>query len=116
MSIYKRYSDKTKSMYSMIKDEKFLDKCMTIWENVPNIIKNFIVNLYIIKISKSWKKIQHKRKLSMFYIPGILFDWVYRKYENYYPKVVLEKFIPNFFLEKYKKFFVCGDWEVPPEI
>ena len=53
MSIYKRYSDKTKSMYSMIKDEKFLDKCMTIWENVPNIIKNFIVNLYIIKISKS---------------------------------------------------------------
>ena len=66
MSIYKRYSDKTKSMYSMIKDEKFLDKCMTIWENVPNIIKNLIVNLYIIKISKSWKKIQHKRKLSMF--------------------------------------------------
>ena len=53
MSIYKRYSDKTKCMYFMIKDENFFDKCMTIWENVTKIIKNFIVNLYIIKISKS---------------------------------------------------------------
>ena len=39
MSIYKRYSDKTKCMYFVIKDETFFDKYMTIWENVSNIFK-----------------------------------------------------------------------------
>ena len=38
MSIYKRYSDKTKCMYLMLKDEKKIDKYMTIWEKVSNII------------------------------------------------------------------------------
>ena len=49
MSIYKRYSDKTKCMYFMIKNEKFIDKFMTIWEKVHNVIKKLIVNLYVIK-------------------------------------------------------------------
>ena len=49
MSIYKRYSDKTKCMYFMIKNEKFIDKYMTIWEKVYNIIEKLIVNLYVIK-------------------------------------------------------------------
>ena len=31
MIIYERYSNKTKCMYFMIKDEKCLDKCMTIF-------------------------------------------------------------------------------------
>ena len=31
MSIYKRYSDKTKCMYFMIKDEKNFDTYMTVW-------------------------------------------------------------------------------------
>ena len=39
MSIYKRYSDKTKCMYFMIKDENFFDKYMPISEKVSNIIK-----------------------------------------------------------------------------
>ena len=39
MSIYKRYSDKTKCMYFMIKDEKIFDKHITIWKKVSNIIK-----------------------------------------------------------------------------
>ena len=39
---------------------------MTIWEKVSNIIKKLMVNLYIIKKSKNWNKIQHKRKVSMF--------------------------------------------------
>ena len=39
MSIYKRYSDKTKNMYFMIKDEIFFDKYMTILEKVSNMIK-----------------------------------------------------------------------------
>ena len=46
MSIYKRYSNKSKCMYFMIKDENFFDKYMTIWEKVSNIKK--IVNLYIV--------------------------------------------------------------------
>ena len=50
MYICKRYSDKTKCMYFMIKDEKYFNKYMTIWGNVSNIIrKKLIVNLYIIK-------------------------------------------------------------------
>ena len=49
MSICKRYSDKTKCMYFMIKNEKIFDKYMKIWEKVSNIIKKIIVNLYIIK-------------------------------------------------------------------
>ena len=41
MSIYKRYSDKTKYICFMIKDENFFDKYMTIWEKVNlNIINN----------------------------------------------------------------------------
>ena len=38
MSIYKKYSDKTKCIYFMIKDKK-IDKCMTISEKLSNIIK-----------------------------------------------------------------------------
>ena len=38
MSIYKIYSDKTKCIYFMIKDEHVFDKYMTIWEKASNII------------------------------------------------------------------------------
>ena len=34
MRIYKRYSEKTKCMYSMIKGEKNFDKYMTIWKKL----------------------------------------------------------------------------------
>ena len=40
-----------------------------------------------------------KESFPCFYIPVILFDSVYRKDENYYPKAFLEKFIYNFFGE-----------------
>ena len=37
-------------MYFIIKDEKFVDEYMKIWEKVSNAIKKkIIVNLYIIK-------------------------------------------------------------------
>ena len=49
MSKHKIYSDKTKFMYFMIKEEKNFDKYMTICEKVCNIIKKLIVNLHIIK-------------------------------------------------------------------
>ena len=39
MSIYKRYSDKTKCMYFIIIDEKLFDKYMTIWEKTSDTIK-----------------------------------------------------------------------------
>ena len=49
MSICKRYSDKTKCLYFMIKDENIFDKYMTIWGKVGNKIKKLRVNLYITK-------------------------------------------------------------------
>ena len=49
MSVYKRYSDKTKCMYFIVKDKFFFDKQMTIWEKVNNMIKKLIVNSYTIK-------------------------------------------------------------------
>ena len=50
MSIYKRYSDKTKCMYFKRKDEKCFDKYLTILEEVNNIIKRkFNSELNIIK-------------------------------------------------------------------
>ena len=39
MSMYKRYFDKTKCMYFVIKDYNFFDKYLKIWEKVSNVIK-----------------------------------------------------------------------------
>ena len=62
MSIYQGYSDKTKCMYFMIKDENFFDKYMTIWEKVSNITKtNFISELiYNRKYLKAGKRFNTK--------------------------------------------------------
>ena len=38
MNVYKKYSDKTKRIYFMIKKRKVFDKCMEILEKVSNII------------------------------------------------------------------------------
>ena len=67
MSIYKIYSDKTKSIYFMIKDEKYFDKYMTVWENVSNmIIKNIDSEL---KYNKKYLKADlTKRKVSNVFI------------------------------------------------
>ena len=54
MSIYKRYSDKTKCMYFMRIDEKKFGKYMAVWEKVRNKIKKLTENSYIYhKNSKS---------------------------------------------------------------
>ena len=108
MSIYKRYSGKSKCMYFMIKD-----KYMTIWEEVSNIIKKTFNSELIFnkKYLKAKKRFNTKESFQCFYIPVILFDSVYRKDGIYYPKVFLEKFIHNFFLEKYKKFWFSGLWK-----
>ena len=39
MSIHKIFFDKTKCMYSLIKEETFFDKYMESWRKVSNIIQ-----------------------------------------------------------------------------
>ena len=114
MSIYKRYSDKTKCMYFIVKDKKNFDKYVTIWENVCHIIKKInielIYNKKYLKAEKTFNTSFH-----CFYIPVILFDSVSRKDGNYYPKVFLEKLIHNLFWRNPKYF---GFWAlaVPAKI
>ena len=61
MSIHKRYFDKTKCMYFMIKDKKRFDKCIKIWEKVSNTIKiKFNSELMYNKQYLKAKKIQCK--------------------------------------------------------
>ena len=71
------------------------------------------------------KKHTHKRRLSI-----ILIDSIYRKDDNYYPKVFLEKYFVEdtetgtrgFHFSKYKKLFESGSFlffelgKFPPEI
>ena len=83
MSIYKRYSDKTKCMCFMIKDENILMN-MTFWEKVIHQKKKSVVNLHIIKISKSWKIFNRKESFQCFHIPITLLDSVYWKDGNDY--------------------------------
>ena len=99
MGIYKRYSDKTKCMCFMIKDEKIFDKYMTIWEKVSIIRKKKFNSefTYNRKYLKAEKIFNTKESFQCFYIPVILFDSVHRKDGNYYPEVFLEKFIHNLF-------------------
>ena len=110
MSIYKRYSDKTKCMNFMIKDENIFDKYMTNWEKVSNMIKKKFNSelIYNKKYLKAKKRISTKKSFQCFYIPVILFDSVYRKDGNYYPKVFLEKFIHNVFWRNIRNFSFWG--------
>ena len=82
----------------MIKDEKLFDKYMTIWKKVSNMIKKINSEfIYNKKYLKAEKEFNAKESFSMFYIPVILIDSVFIKDGYYYPKVLLEKFIHNFF-------------------
>ena len=110
ISIYKRYSDKTKCLYIMMKDEHFFHKYMKIWEKVSNIIKNKFNSelIYHKKYLKAEKKFDTKESFQCLYIPVILIDLFYRKDENYYLKVFLEKFIHNFFWRSIRNFGFWG--------
>ena len=76
---------------------------MTTLENVTNvIIKKINSQLINDKIYvKAEKRFNTIESFHSFYIPVILFDSVYRKDGNYYPKVFLEKFTHKFILRKY---------------
>ena len=61
------------------------------------------MNLYAVKISKSLKKkVNTKWGFQYLYAPVILIDSIYRKDENYYPKVFLEKY---YFVEDIEIYF-----------
>ena len=68
----------------MIKDETAFEKYMKIWGKVSKIINKLIVNLQ--KNNSAQKK-----DFNVLYT-SILIGLVYRKDENYHPKVFLEKF------------------------
>ena len=78
-------------MYFMINNRKVFDKFNEIWK-VSNFIKKINSELvYNKKYIKRENKMNTKESLQCFYIPVMLIDSVYRKDENYYPKVILEK-------------------------
>ena len=60
------------------------------------------MNLHIVKIPKSWKRINIKGNHQCLYSPVILIYSVYRKDKNYYPKVLLEKY---YFIEDIKIYY-----------
>ena len=75
---------------------------INVWQfgkKVNNTIKKEINRelIYIKQYLKAEKRFNTKESFQCFYIPVILFDSVYRKDGNYYPKVFLEKCIYNFF-------------------
>ena len=59
MSIYKRYSDNTKCIFFVIKDENFFDKYMAILEKFSNTIKKNCNSELI--YNKSYLKAEKKR-------------------------------------------------------
>ena len=75
---------------------------INVWQfgkKVNNTIKKEINRelIYVKQYLKAEKRFNTKESFQCFYIPVILFDSVYRKDGNYYPKVFLEKCIYNFF-------------------
>ena len=109
--IYKRYSDKTKCTYFMIKDEKKIDKNVTILEKVSKIIKKFLNSeiIYNKKYPKTGKRFIAKERFQCFCILLLLFYSVYTKDGNYHLKVFLEKIVHNFCRKC--KFWFLGFWK-----
>ena len=111
-------------MYFMIKDETFFDKHLTILEynvmkNIINIIekKINIELMYKERYLTAEKSFNTRESFQWFYIPVILFDLVYKTYdENYYLRVILEKFVHNFFWKSIIHFLVFDALDDPPEI
>ena len=64
LSIYKRYSDKTKYMCFIIKGENIFNKYMTVWEKVSNIIEK--INSELIYNKKYLTDPTHKKAFNIF--------------------------------------------------
>ena len=74
-------------------------------------VDNYKSNWLSLKLKKLLhnKKIDRKESFQFFHIPVILIGSFYRKNENCYPKVFLEKLIHDFFGEK-NFFWLLGFW------
>ena len=85
-------------------------KYIEILEKVSNIIKSKFNSelIYSKKYLKAEKKINTKGGFQFLYATIILIDSIYRKYENYYPKVFLEKY---YFIEDIEIFCSNSDEE-----
>ena len=92
MIIYQRNFDEIRCIYFLIKGENVFIKYMETLEKVRNIITDKFNSelIYSKKISKNWKKINTIGSFQCLYALVILIDSIYRKDENYYPKVFLE--------------------------
>ena len=85
--------------------KKIFDKYLTIWEKVSNIIKK--INNELI-YNKKYLKAEKRFNTKESYIPVILFDSVYKKEGNHYPKMFLEKILRNFSWRNIRNFGLGG--------
>ena len=94
MIIYKRKFGENTRIYFLIKKENAFIKYVEVLWKVRNIIKNKFNSelIYSKKYLKVEKNINSKRGFQCLYAPVLLIDSIYRKDENYYPKVFLEKY------------------------
>ena len=92
MIMYKTNFDENRCIYFSIKEEKSFIKYMENLEKVRNIIKKKFNSalIYSKKYLKAGEK-THKRRHSIFICTSNI-DSIYRKEENYYPKVFFEKY------------------------
>ena len=78
-------------MYVLInKRRKYFENCNEIWGKVSNIIKKEFNSKLV--CNNKYLKARKKYLYKAFYIYTSNIDSVYRKHENYYPKVFLEKY------------------------
>ena len=83
----------------LIKEEKIFDKYNEILKEVSNIIKKRFNSKLV--YNKKYLNINTKEGFQCFYASVILIDSVYRKDETYYPKVFLENYNFNDYIEIY---------------
>ena len=99
-------------IFFLIKEENVFIKYMEILEKVNNIIKNKFNSklMYSKKYLKAEKeiKINTKGVFQCLYAPIILIESIYSKDENYYSKVILEKY---YFIEDIEFFCSNSDEE-----
>ena len=81
----------------LIKEENVSDKYNEILENVSDIIKKKISSKLV--CNKKYQKMNPKEDFQCFYARVILIYSIYRKNENYYPKVLLGKYNFNDYIE-----------------
>ena len=97
--MYKRDFHKTSFRYFLIKEEKIFVKYNEILEEVRNIIKKRFNSKLV--YNKKYLNINTKEGFQCFYASVISIDSVYRKDETYYPKVFLENYNFNDYIEIY---------------